>query len=120
MPLRAVGVVAGLISVPVVSRPLGCTPLGPVDWGLALATATVATGAVAAPTHVLPDRDKPEPEPPRADVFQPGAASPVLAPRAPRRATAAHKAPVMARSATQQSGKSGDRPGCRSSSYSRR
>jgi magnesium-transporting ATPase (P-type) len=42
-----------LISIPGVSRLLGCTPLGPVGWAQALGSAGAATAAVAVATRVL-------------------------------------------------------------------
>ena len=48
--LATLGVV---ISIPVVSQLLGCTPLGPIGWTQALGTAGVATVAAAVAPRVL-------------------------------------------------------------------
>ncbi|BBX98446.1 cation-translocating P-type ATPase [Mycobacterium lacus] len=123
--LGSLALVAILISIPVVSQLLGCTPLGPLGWAQALGAATAATIAVAIATRVLTGRGKPEPsgpQPPKTKSSAPGGASRGRSrgPRPPRRATAAHKTPATARSAAKQSLKPADRPGRRSSSYVRR
>ncbi|BBX75110.1 haloacid dehalogenase [Mycobacterium shinjukuense] len=121
--LGSLGLVGVLISIPVVSQLLGCTPLGPLGWAQGLGSATAATIAVAIATRVLRDRDTSGAEPPKTEVSPPGGGAPRVpsrGPRPPRRATATRKAPAMARSATKQSTKLGDRPGRRSSSYVRR
>ncbi|HZG05886.1 MAG TPA: cation-translocating P-type ATPase [Streptomyces sp.] len=66
-----VGSAAALVTViqtPGVSQFFGCTPLGPVGWGITLGSITTATalGAVATPLvrRLVPDDpDAPEPEP---------------------------------------------------------
>lgn len=95
--LAAIGT---LISIPVVSQLLGCTPLGPVGWGQALGAAAGATVAIAVLNRVsdgwgMPNRPPPEPEP---------AESP-----APRPATAAHKVQSAAPAARKRSTKPADR-----------
>src|ERR1700756_3703161 len=49
----SLGVMGTLISIPVVSQLLGCTPLGPVGWGQALGAAAGATVAVAVLNRVV-------------------------------------------------------------------
>jgi magnesium-transporting ATPase (P-type) len=48
----SLGVMGTLISIPVVSQLLGCTPLGPLGWGQALGAAAGATVAMAALNRV--------------------------------------------------------------------
>ena len=48
-PLSARQLLAGVIQTPVVSQFLGCTPLGPVGWGIAVAAATGSALASALP-----------------------------------------------------------------------
>lgn len=115
-----------LISVPVISQLLGCTPIGPVGWAQALGAAAAATAAMAVVDRILDNRDErpepPIPQPP--DTSMPAASHQVQfrTPQSPRRrrATTGRKAPARARSATQQTTKLGDRPGRRSSTYFRR
>jgi cation-transporting ATPase I len=70
----SLAVMGTLISIPVVSQLLGCTPLGPIGWAQALGSAGVATAANAAATRVLdskrplelkagPDQPPDEPQP---------------------------------------------------------
>jgi cation-transporting ATPase I len=49
----SLAVMGTLISIPVVSQLLGCTPIGPVGWAQALGSAGAATAAVAVATRVL-------------------------------------------------------------------
>lgn len=127
--LTALGSLAAmgtLISIPLVSQLLGCTPLGPVGWAQGLGSAAAATAAMAVLNRILDSTDaEPDPSDPsapeRSTPPAPGE-GPASAPRSPRtpHATAAHKAPATARSAPRQSTKPADRPGRRSSTYSRR
>ncbi|OSC42679.1 haloacid dehalogenase [Mycobacterium decipiens] len=123
--LGSLAALATLISIPVVSQLLGCTPLDPLGWAQAIGAATAATVAVAILNRVLTDRDKSDPanpQPPETDALSGDASrgqSPE--PRRRQRATARHKAPTTAPSAAKQPTKLRDRPGHRSSStYSRR
>jgi len=99
--LTAVGSLATmgtLISIPVVSQLLGCTPLGPVGWAQGLGSAAAATIAIAVLNRVsegwgtsrtpppLPDGPSPNDEPSDRDGEY----------RQPQRATAAHRVPVTA------------------------
>ncbi|CKR04201.1 ATPase P [Mycobacterium tuberculosis] len=123
--LGSLAALATLISIPVVSQLLGCTPLDPLGWAQATAAATAATVAVAVLNRVLTGRDKsgqPNPQPPETDALSrdasPGAPP---GPRRRRRATARRKAPVKAPSATRQTTKPKGPPAHRSSStYPRR
>jgi len=112
-----------LISIPVVSQLLGCTPLGPVAWVQGLRSAAAATIAIAALNRVSegwgtshtpppqPDAPLPTDEPSDQDGEYPP----------PQSATAAHRVPVTAPSAPKRSRKPADRPRGRSSStYVRR
>jgi cation-transporting P-type ATPase I len=121
--LTAVGSLAAmgtLISIPVVSQLLGCTPLGPLGWAQALGAAGAATGAIAVLNGVSErwgtlDTEAPDPNtPPDAATDE----SPQSPP--PRLATAAHKVAAAARPAPKLPSKSSDRPGRRSSTYLRR
>ncbi|OBH22340.1 haloacid dehalogenase [Mycobacterium sp. E342] len=80
-----------LISIPVVSQLLGCTPLGPVGWAQGLGSAAAATVAIGIANRALTGPDK-------------SGAAPVEVgePRRPRPATAAHRVPVTAPSAPEQ------------------
>ncbi|OBH75145.1 haloacid dehalogenase [Mycobacterium scrofulaceum] len=80
-----------LISIPVVSQLLGCTPLGPVGWAQGLGSAAAATVAIGIANRALTGPDK-------------SGAAPVGAgePLRPRPATAAHRVPVTAPSAPEQ------------------
>ncbi len=80
-----------LISIPVVSQLLGCTPLGPVGWAQGLGSAAAATVAIGVANRALTGRDKPADD--RLEVREP---------RRPRRATAAHRVPVTAPSAPER------------------
>ncbi|MBI2696437.1 cation-translocating P-type ATPase [Mycobacterium nebraskense] len=80
-----------LISIPVVSQLLGCTPLGPVGWAQGLGSAAAATVAIGVLNRALTDPDKSADAP--VEVGEP---------RRPQRATAAHRVPVTAPSAPEQ------------------
>ena len=121
--LTAVGSLAAmgtLISIPVVSQLLGCTPLGPLGWAQALGAAGAATGAIAVLNGVSERWGRSGTEPPDPNTA-PGAASDE-SPRSPQRprATTAHKAAAGGRSAQKLPSKLSDRPGRRSSTYVRR
>ncbi|MGV0624781.1 cation-translocating P-type ATPase [Mycolicibacter minnesotensis] len=45
---------AGMISIPGISQLLGCTPVGPLGWSLALGAAGAAVLGIAAAPHLLP------------------------------------------------------------------
>ncbi|VBA48741.1 putative cation-transporting ATPase I [Mycobacterium attenuatum] len=111
--LGSLAAMGTLISIPLVSQLLGCTPLGPVGWAQGLGSAAAATAAMAVLNRILDSTDA-EPDP--------AGALPASDPRSPRpqHATAARKAPATARSAPRRSTKPADRPGRRSSTYSRR
>ncbi len=117
----SLGAMGTLISIPVVSQLLGCTPLGPVGWGQALGAAAGATVGVAVLNRVAEGwgtRLQP-------GTLPPGPAAPATngersdrnaeSPR-PRPARAAHKVQPGAPSAPRQSTKLADRPRGRSSS----
>ncbi|OBH31102.1 haloacid dehalogenase [Mycobacterium sp. E1715] len=80
-----------LISIPVVSQLLGCTPLGPVGWAQGLGSAAAATVAIGIANRALTGPDK--------SAAAPGE---VGEPLRPRPATAAHRVPVTAPSAPEQ------------------
>jgi len=130
--LGSLGFVGALISIPGVSQLLGCTPLDPLGWVVALGSAAVATLAVAALSRVFDDRELPEtPQPPQPpeppdDPDDPDEEEPVRAAQSPRspgrpRATRTHRVPSSEHAGTRQAVKSADRPaGGRSSPYVRR
>lgn len=62
----SLAVMATLISIPVVSQLLGCTPLGPLAWAQALGAAAAATVAVAIATRRLAGQRPAEPAPDQA------------------------------------------------------
>lgn len=117
----SLGAMGTLISIPVVSQLLGCTPLGPVGWGQALGAAAGATVGVAVlnrvadgwGTRLQPDTPPPGPDAPATNGEPPdrNAESP-----RPRPARAAHRVQSEAPSAPRQSTKLADRPRGRSSS----
>lgn len=117
----SLGAMGTLISIPVVSQLLGCTPLGPVGWGQALGAAAGATVGVAVlnrvaegwGTRLLPDTLPPGPDAPATNTAP--SARNAESPR-PRPARAAHRVPSGAPSAPRQSTKLADRPRGRSSS----
>ena len=80
-----------LISIPVVSQLLGCTPLGPVGWAQGLGSAAAATVAIGVLNRALTGPDKSADTP--AEVREP---------LRPRPAIAAHRVPVTAPSAPEQ------------------
>ena len=106
-------VMGTLISIPVVSQLLGCTPLGPVGWGQALGAAAGATVGIAVLNRVADgwgtsNTLPPAPEGAAADgePSGPNAESPP-----PRRATAAHRVLLAAPGAPKRSTKRADRLG---------
>ncbi|CPR11663.1 metal cation transporting p-type ATPase CtpH [Mycobacterium bohemicum DSM 44277] len=101
-----------LISIPVVSQLLGCTPLGPLGWTQALGTAAAATVAIAVLNGVSQswgrsDTPPPLPAAPSRNGDAPGSTG-EYPPRRP--ATAAHRVPAGAPSAPRRSTKRADRP----------
>lgn len=50
-----VSMMAAIISTPGVSQLFGCTPVGPVGWGQAVAAALIAGGVAGGMTKVMPD-----------------------------------------------------------------
>jgi cation-transporting P-type ATPase I len=118
--LTAVGSLAAmgtLISIPVVSQLLGCTPLGPLGWAQALGAAGAATGAIAVLNGVSERWGTSDKEPPDPNTA-PDVASDE-SPRSPQRprATAARKAAAAAQPTQKLPSKLSDRPGRRSSTY---
>jgi cation-transporting ATPase I len=117
----SLGAMGTLISIPVVSQLLGCTPLGPVGWGQALGAAAGATVGVAVLTRVaegwgtrlLPDTPPPGPDAPATNGEPPDRTDESPPPRPAR---AGHKVRPGAPSAPRQSTKLADRPRGRSSS----
>ncbi|OBF07130.1 haloacid dehalogenase [Mycobacterium sp. ACS4054] len=80
-----------LISIPVVSQLLGCTPLGPVGWAQGLGSAAAATVAIGVLNRVLTDPDKSADAPAEVGESPP-----------PRHAITAHRVPVTAPSGREQ------------------
>jgi cation-transporting ATPase I len=116
----SLGAMGTLISIPVVSQLLGCTPLGPVGWGQALGAAAGATIAIAVLNRVSEGwgtPHKPDTLPPGPDVAATnGEATDRRAEsQPPPRARAAHKVQPGAPSAPKRSTKRADRPRSRSS-----
>jgi hypothetical protein len=90
---------ATLISIPVVSQLLGCTPLDPLGWAQALGTAAAATVALAVangvaekwgspgtqpqPIDDVPVRSGQSPQPPRATTTRRNASGARRAPKRP-------------------------------------
>ncbi|MEE6175610.1 cation-translocating P-type ATPase [Mycobacterium sp. 050134] len=98
-----------IISIPVVSQLLGCTPLGPVGWAQALgsaAAATVAIGVANLVSEGLGISDTPR--------RPPGAPDRPAEPPRRRPATTAHKVPPEEPSARKQSTTPADRSRSRS------
>lgn len=114
----SLGALGTLISIPVVSQLLGCTPLVPIGWGQALGAAAGATIAVAVLNGVAERWGTSDKEPPDTARDAASDESPQSPPRP--RATAAHKAAGGAQSAQKLPSKLSDRPGRRSSTYIRR
>ena len=115
----SLGAMGTLISIPVVSQLLGCTPLGPVGWGQALGAAAGATVAIAVLNRVSEGWGTQHTgrTPPPLDSTSPNGDAPGRSPESPppRRARAGHKVPLTAPSAPAQSTKPADRPRGRSS-----
>jgi cation-transporting P-type ATPase I len=106
-----------LISIPVVSQLLGCTPLGPVGWGQALGAAAGATVAIAVLNRVsdgwgMPNRLPPGPDA-AATNAEPSEANGESPP--PRPARAVHRVQPAGPAAPKRSTKRADRPRSRSS-----
>jgi len=106
-----------LISIPVVSQLLGCTPLGPLGWTQALGTAAAATVAIGVLNRVAEgwgSSDTPTPPPvaaaPKDDASGRSAEYPRHLP-----ARAGHRVQLGATSAPKRSTKLADRPRRRSS-----
>jgi cation-transporting P-type ATPase I len=118
----SLAVMGTLISIPVVSQLLGCTPLGPLGWAQALGTAAGATVAIAVLNRVSENWGTSDTEPPPPGVPSTnGQTSDHGAEFPPRRhATTAHKVPPEAPSAPKRSTKRADRTRSRSSTYVRR
>lgn len=110
--LAAMGTV---ISIPIVSQLLGCTPIGPLGWAQGLGAAAAATVVTGVLNRTLESRDQPDPTTTETDAPDSAPQSPP-----PPRATAGHKAPSAAQSAMRPTTKPADRPGHLSSTYSRR
>jgi magnesium-transporting ATPase (P-type) len=100
-----------LISIPVVSQLLGCTPLGPVGWGQALGAAAGATVAIAVLNRVSDGWGMPNRPPPELDEAatseEPGDRNAESPP--PPRARAAHTVRSAAPGARKRSTKPADR-----------
>lgn len=117
--LGSLAAMGTLISIPIVSQLLGCTPLDPVGWAQALGSAAAATAAMAVLNRILDSRDgKADP----ANPPQTPTEMPAPAPQSPQppRATTARKSPATAHSASRQTTKLADRSRHRSSPYVRR
>ncbi len=116
--LGSLAAMGTLISIPVVSQLLGCTPLGPVGWAQGLGSAAAATIAIAVLNRVSEGWGTSHTPPPQPDVRSPNdePSDQDDEYRQPQRATAAHRVPVTAPSAPRQSTKLADRPRSRSSS----
>jgi len=116
--LGSLAAMGTLISIPVVSQLLGCTPLGPVGWAQGLGSAAAATIAIAVLNRVSESWGTSHTPPPQPDVPSPNdePSDQDDGYRQPPRATAAHRVPVTAPSAPRQSTKLADRPRSRSSS----
>ncbi len=72
--ITAVGSLAAmgtLISIPVVSQVLGCTPLGPVGWAQGLGSAAAATVAIAGLNRISEGWGTSHRQPPQPDVPSP-------------------------------------------------
>jgi magnesium-transporting ATPase (P-type) len=113
----SLGAMGTLISIPVVSQLLGCTPLGPVGWGQALGAATGATIAIGVLNRVSEGWGT-------SHTLAPGPGVPATNGKPsdrnaesppPRPATAAHRVPPRAPAAPRQATKPADRPRSRSS-----
>jgi cation-transporting P-type ATPase I len=106
-----------MISIPVVSQLLGCTPLGPVGWGQALGAAAGATVAIAVLNRVSDGWGTPNRLPPGPDEAatngEPTDRNAESPP--PRRARAAHRVQPAGLAAQKRSTKPAGRPRSRSS-----
>jgi cation-transporting P-type ATPase I len=114
----SLGAMGTLISIPVVSQLLGCTPLGPLGWGQALGAAAGATIAIAVLNRVSEEwgthkPDTPPPGPQLTATNGEASGRPAESQR-PRPARAAHKVQPGAPSAPKRSTKRADRPRSRS------
>ena len=94
-----------LISIPVVSQLLGCTPLGPLGWAQALGAAVAATIVIAVLNRVSEGWGTPDMRPPQPDVPSTNGESSAQCDEypPPQPARAAHRVPVTAPSAPKQS-----------------
>jgi len=116
----SLGAMGTLISIPVVSQSLGCTPLGPVGWGQALGAAAGATIGIAVLNRVSEGwgtPHQPDTPPPGPVVSATNGEAPDRPgeSRPPRRATAAHRVLPGAPSAPKRSTKLAGPPRSRSS-----
>ncbi len=116
----SLGVMGTLISIPVVSQLLGCTPLGPLGWGQALGAATGATIAIGVLNRVSEGWGTQN----MGNTLPPGPGVPATNGKPsdrnaesppPRPAKAAHRVPPRAPAAPRQATKPADRPRSRSS-----
>ena len=82
--LGSLAAMGTLISIPGLSQLLGCTPLGPLAWAQALASAGVATVAVAVGTRLLSGQHLPAPEIDGPEAAQPAPRQRARAPRITR------------------------------------
>ncbi len=122
----SLAVMGTLISIPVVSQLLGCTPLGPVGWTQALGTAAAATVAMGAANRLADGWGASRTPLPPIEVSQPTAeptpeptdngSGPAAERPQPHPAATAHKVPPRAPSARKRSTKRADRSQSRSSS----
>ncbi|OBA75372.1 haloacid dehalogenase [Mycobacterium sp. 1554424.7] len=111
----SLGAMGTLISIPVVSQLLGCTPLGPVGWGQALGAAAGATIAIAVLNRVSDGWGSPHTLPPGPDATDGEPSDPTAESQPPRPARAAHRVLSAAPSAPTRSTKPADRTRSRSS-----
>ena len=116
----SLGVMGTLISIPVVSQLLGCTPLGPVGWGQALGAAAGATVVIAVLNRVSEGwgtQDKGHTLPPGPDAPETNGKRSLRNAESPqpRPAKAAHRVPLTGPAAPKRWTKPEDRPRSRSS-----
>ncbi|BBZ46067.1 cation-translocating P-type ATPase [Mycobacterium parmense] len=102
----SLAVMGTLISIPVVSQLLGCTPLGPVGWAQALGAAGAATVGIGVLNRVAEGLSSSDTRPQPAAAPSDGEAA--ERPQ-PRRATTAHRVQLTAREAPKRSTKPADR-----------
>jgi magnesium-transporting ATPase (P-type) len=116
----SLAVMGTVISIPVVSQLLGCTPLGPLGWAQALGTAAAATAAIGVLNRVSADWGTPNTPPPPPAAAAPSGDEPVPSAEYPRHrpAIAAHTVPPRAPSAPRRSTRPTDRSRSRSRSRS--